>query len=204
MPRICLQHNMKLTKKQQLEQKAWELFWKHGFKKVTIDEICKKSNVSRKTFYTFYENKNALVIYLYNKVIDETYVFYEGIIESDMTFSEKLEKLFSRKLEGTKSISMEFINDFYNPDAGELITFFNSTIERSLKFMRDFLSEAQKKGDINKDLNLDYVMYMLQKAIELCGSKELMSMFPDANSLTRQVTQSIIYGIMPVKTIHNS
>jgi AcrR family transcriptional regulator len=44
---------MKLTNKEQIEHKARELFWKHGFKKVTIDEICKKANVSRKTYYTF-------------------------------------------------------------------------------------------------------------------------------------------------------
>jgi len=31
---------MKSTKKEQIEQKALELFWKHGFKKVSTDEIC--------------------------------------------------------------------------------------------------------------------------------------------------------------------
>lgn len=190
---------MKLTKKQQIEHKAKELFWKHGFKKVSIDEICKKANVSRKTFYTFYENKNALILYLYNKEIEDTYVIYDGIIESDLSFSEKLEKIFNYKFESTKNISMEFIADFYNPDAGELTTFFNNTIERSMKFMRDFLFKAQKKGEINPDLNLDYVMFMMQKAIDLCGTQELMTMFPDANTLTRQVTQSIVYGIMPQK-----
>jgi len=190
---------MKLTKKEQIEQKALELFWKHGFKKVSIDEICKKSNVSRKTFYTFYGNKNALIIYIYNKMVQETYVIYEEIIESDLAFSEKLEKLFNHKLESTQNLSMEFIADLYNPDAGELVTFFNSIIDQSMKFMHDFLSEAQKKGDINPDLSLEYVMFMMQKAIDLCGTKELMSMFPDANALTRQVTQSMIYGIMPVK-----
>ena len=193
---------MKLTKKEQLEITAKELFWKHGFKKVSIDEICKKSNVSRKTYYTFYENKNALVIYLYSKVIDETYVIYEGIVESDMSFSEKLEKLFNYKFEFTKHISMEFIADFYNPDAGELTVFFNKTIDRSLKFMRDFIRKAQEKGEVNPELSLDYIMYMMQKAIDLCGSPELMSMFPDANALTRQVTHSIVYGIMPVKIIN--
>ncbi len=191
---------MKPTKKEQLEITAKDLFWKHGFKKVSIDEICKKANVSRKTFYTFFENKNALIIYLYNKVIDETYVIYEGIIESDLTFSEKLERLFNYKFESTKNISMEFIADLYNPDAGELMTFFNSVIERSIKFMRDFLSEAQKRGDINAHLNLDYIMFMMQKAIDLCGTQELMSMFPDGHTMTRQVIQSIIYGIMPVKS----
>ena len=189
---------MKLTKKEQLEITAKDLFWKHGFKKVSIDEICKKANVSRKTFYTFYENKNALVIYIYNKVVDEAYDIYEGVVESDLSFSEKLEKIFKYKLEFTKNISMEFISDFYNPDAGELTNLFNDTVERSLKFMRDFLRIAQKNGDVNQDLSLDYIMFMIQKAIDLCGTKELMSMFPDVNALTRQVTQSIIYGIMPV------
>ena len=99
---------------------------------------------------------------------------------------------------------MEFISDFYNPDAGELTTLFNETIERSMKFMRDFLNRAQKNGDINQDLSLDYIMFMMQKAIDLCGTQELMSMFPDLNALTRHVTQSMIYGIMPMKTIHNS
>jgi len=195
---------MKLTKKEQIEQKALELFWKHGFKKVSIDEICKKSTVSRKTFYTFYGNKNALIMYLYNKMVDEAYVIYEEIIQSDLAFPEKLEKLLNQKLESTKNLSMEFIADIYNPDASELTTFFNGIIDQSMKFMRDFLSDAQKKGDINPDLSLDYIMFMMQKAIDLCGTQELMSMFPDAGTLTRQLSQSIIYGIMPVKIIHNS
>ena len=195
---------MKPTKKEQLEITAKDLFWKHGFKKVSIDEICKKSNVSRKTFCTFYGNKNALIMDIYNKMVNEAYVIYEGIIESDLAFSEKLEKILNQKLESTKNLSMEFIADLYNPDAGELITFFKSIIDQSMKFMRDFLSDAQKKGDINPDLSLDYIMFMMQKAIDLCGTPELMAMFPDANSLTRQLTQSIIYGIMPVKIIHNS
>ena len=190
---------MKLTKKEQLEITAKDLFWKHGFKKVSIDEICKKSNVSRKTFYTFYGNKNELIMYIYNKLVNDAYAIYEGIVKSDLAFSDKLEKILNKKLESTKNLSMEFIADLYNPDATELITFFNSIIDKSMKFMRDFLSDAQKKGDINADLSLDYIMFMMQKAIDLCGTKELMSMFPDANALTRQVTQSIIYGIMPVK-----
>jgi len=190
---------MKLTKKEQLEITAKDLFWKHGFKKVSIEEICKKSNVSRKTFYTFYGNKNELIMYIYNKLVNDAYAIYEGIVKSDLDFSDKLEKILNQKLESTKNLSMEFIADLYNPDATELITFFNSIIDKSMKFMRDFLSDAQKKGDINADLSLDYIMFMMQKAIDLCGTKELMSMFPDANALTRQVTQSIIYGIMPVK-----
>jgi len=191
--------SMKLTKKQQIEHKAKELFWKHGFKKVTIDEICKKANVSRKTFYTFYENKTALVVYTFNEVMDEAFATYEAIIGGNATFSEKIEKIFAYKYEIGETISMEFIKDFYNPEASELLTLFNEIIEKSMTLMRDFFHNAQVSGEMNPNLNLDYVMWLMQRSIQMCGTQELMSLFPDADSMTRQISQSIIYGIMPVK-----
>jgi len=196
--RKCLPRTMKLTKKEQIEQKAMELFWKHGFKKITIDEICKKANVSRKTFYTFFDNKNALIIYLYSKTIDQAYVEYDKVIKSDISFSEKLEKLLNQKIESTKNLSMEFVADLYHPDAGELLTFFNQVIEQSMQFMRNFLIEAQKTGDIDPQLNIDYIMFILSKTIELCGTKEMMDMFPNASTMTKQISQTFIFGIAPL------
>jgi len=193
----CLPIAMKLTKKEQIEQKAMELFWKHGFKKITIDEICKKANVSRKTFYTFFDNKNALIIYLYSKTIDQAYAEYDKVIKSNIPFSEKLEKLLNQKIESTQHLSMEFVSDLYHPDAGELLTFFNQVIEQSMQFMRNFLIEAQKTGDIDPQLNIDYIMFILSKTIELCGTKEMMDMFPNASTMTKQISQTFIFGIAP-------
>ena len=36
---------------------AKELFFKHGFKRISIEDICNKADVSRRTFYVYYENK---------------------------------------------------------------------------------------------------------------------------------------------------
>jgi Transcriptional regulator len=190
---------MKLTKKQQVEQKARELFWKHGFKKVTIDEICKKSNVSRKTYYTFYENKTALVAAIFNEVMNDAFAKYDGIVSSDLSFSEKLVQIFEYKFQNTKDFSMEFVADFYHPEAAELLALFNSSIEKSMALMRGFFEKAMEKGELNPELSLDYIMWLMQKSVELCGTTELQSLFPNADSMARQVSQSLIYGIMPVK-----
>lgn len=195
---------MKLTKKEQLETTAKDLFWKHGFKKVSIDEICKKASVSRKTFYTFYENKTALVIFILKKMTNDVMAAYSNINEEEIPFTEKMEKLLVQKLKMSESLSMEFVADFYNPDAGEVLEYFTKLKEESLSVSRDFFQQAQEKGEMNPNLNLDYVMWMIQKVMELCSSPELMSMFPTAESLTRQVSESVLYGIMPVKVIHNS
>ena len=199
MQRYCLQETMKLTKKEQIEVKAKELFWKHGFKKVTIDEICKKASVSRKTYYTFYENKTALVIFLMKKLTDEALEESQQIMNGDYTFAEKLEKSLQLKLQRNKDMSIEFVADFYNPDAVEILSCFNEIMEKSMNILVDFLKKAQQSGDMNPDLNLNYVLWLLQKQVEFCSSPDLMHMFPDVDTLTKQLTQTLIYGIMPVK-----
>ena len=122
---------MKPTKKQQIENKAKELFWKHGFKKVTIDEICKKANVSRKTFYTFYENKSALVIYLLQQMTGEMMAEYNRIVAGKDSFSQKMEKLLSLKYESSNQFSMEFVSDFFHPDADDILTFYTNLVQLS-------------------------------------------------------------------------
>lgn len=44
-----------------IEQKAIELFHQYGIKSVSIDDLCHRLNISKKTFYTYYESKTALV-----------------------------------------------------------------------------------------------------------------------------------------------
>ncbi len=194
---------MKLTKKEQLEFTAKELFLKHGFKKVSIDEICKKANVSRKTFYTFYENKNAMVIFILQTMVEGIKESYVDILKEDITFAEKMQKMLVLRLKATKSFSLEFVSDFYNPEAGEILDYFTRMKEESIAYSRHFLLKAQEKGEMNPNLNIDYVIWLMQKIMELCSSQDLMSIFPNTESLVRQISESMLYGIMPVKTIHN-
>jgi AcrR family transcriptional regulator len=190
---------VKLTKKEQIEHKAKELFLKHGFKKVTIDEICKKANVSRKTFYTFYENKTALVVFILNEIIENIKSVNYKIIDADIPFAEKMEKMLALKLKMSESLSLEFISDFYNPDAGEVLEYFNKMKEESITISRELFRKAQENGEMNPNLNLDFVMLMIQKIMELCSTQELLAMFPNAESMTRQIAEYALYGIMPVK-----
>jgi AcrR family transcriptional regulator len=80
-----------MAKKEKIEQTARDLFWKHGFKKVSIDEICKKAGVSRKTFYTYFDNKSALVIQIMKIITDTIFADSQAVIEKDTTFAEKIE-----------------------------------------------------------------------------------------------------------------
>ena len=51
-------------KRKKILDTAHELFWKHGLKRVSIEEICAVAGVSKMTFYKHFANKTALVKYI--------------------------------------------------------------------------------------------------------------------------------------------
>lgn len=189
---------MKLTKKQQIEVTAKELFWKHGFKKVSIDEICKKANVSRKTFYTFYENKSALVIFILSEMTSGMLQVYREIMEGEKPFAQKMNDLLQIKYQASNQFSMEFVADFLHPDSEDILVFYTGLVQDSLKLMRDFFIDAQKRGEMNPGLDINFVMVMMQKVLEMCSKPDLLALFPDAETMSKQVSELLIYGIMPV------
>jgi AcrR family transcriptional regulator len=186
-----------MTKKEKTEATAKELFWKHGFKKVSIDEICKKASVSRKTFYTYYPNKQALVLSILESLTNEMLdVFATLVADTEKSFSEKMNMLLLLKFEMNKEFSMEFINDFLHPDSAELLEYLNTVVGKSLKLTREFFTNAQQNGEMNPGLNLDFLLWNMQKQLEICSTPEALAMFPDSESMVRQISELMIYGVM--------
>jgi len=190
-----------MTKKEKIENTARGLFWKHGFKKVSVEEICRKSQVSRKTFYTYYANKSALVIAIMEQKSNAIFELYDQINAKDITFADKLRELLELKYASNKDFSMEFISDFFHPDSEDILNYFRDLTTKSIELTREFYKQAQVKGEMNPDLNIDFVMWMMQKQLELITSDEAITLFPDTDILTRQLSHLIIFGIMPVNDI---
>lgn len=188
-----------ISKKEIINSIAKELFWKHGFKKVSIDEICKKAHVSRKTFYTYYSNKNALVISILESMTNEMFDLYEKLIHDDSkSFSDKIAEMMQMKYEMNNDFSMEFVSDFYHPDSAEVLEFFKTVTVKSITITQEFFENAQQRGEMNQNLNINFVMWYMQKQIELMRSPEIQSMFDNAKDFTKQISELLIFGIMPL------
>ena len=70
-------------KKNQILHTSKELFWKFGFKRVTIEEICKEAGVSKMTFYKFFPNKLELAKTILDKIFDENIKNADWIITGE-------------------------------------------------------------------------------------------------------------------------
>ncbi len=47
--------------KLRIQEKAVELFFRHGIRSITMDEIARQMRISKKTIYQYFEHKDALV-----------------------------------------------------------------------------------------------------------------------------------------------
>lgn len=80
---------MEVTKQQRILHAAQELFGRHGFKRVAIDEIAKKAGVSKGTVYNFAESKDEL----YFRVVEEELSQWCAEAESRLDLTKPADEL---------------------------------------------------------------------------------------------------------------
>lgn len=130
-------------KEQQIIEAARKLFGKYGFKKVTMDEIAREANVTKKTVYTYFSSKEELFKYF----IDEELKNMKKIIEEVEAKNE----------------------DFYETVHQAIYQLLKYKNKR--KFLKNAISEAEILKDpiIIKDLKIidtEIQKYIKQKLID--------------------------------------
>ena len=175
---------------------AKELFWKFGIKRVTINEICEKADVSRGTFYKYFDNKDQLAIFIIQQVVDETMKDYQDIMELDIKYSEKMQKVVEMKLKGTDQMSKEFINDLYGEDFPELREFLEMKTKESLDLIINDFREAQWNGNIRKDIKIEFIMYFMNKMREIIIDPQFENLYENTQEMVNELTKFFFYGII--------
>jgi len=188
---------MNNPKYQDIFNKGKELFWKYGIKRVTIEEICKEAGVSKMTFYKFFPNKIALVKAILDDVFEGSIEEVNQLILSDIPFSNKLEKIFQLKIEGTKNISLELINDLYsNPELG-LVNYMADLQKKSMDVIVNFYKDAQDKGNIKKDIKIDFILSYSFQVVKLMEDENLVSKYETPQEFILEAMNFMFYGLLP-------
>ena len=86
-----------------------DLFWKFGFKRVTVEEICKEAGISKMTYYKFFSNKKELATIILDDVFADAIARIRKLEEEHEVADKTLKKILQLKSEGVHGISKEFI-----------------------------------------------------------------------------------------------
>lgn len=186
-------------KKNQILATGKQLFWKFGFKRVTIEEICKAAGVSKMTFYKYFPNKINLARTILDNVFDESILKIQRISIEHESTDKTLRKLMQLKSESSKDISEEFIKDLYaNPDAG-LKSYMEEKINSMFAEITEIYEKGKEDGWIRKDLNIPFFMTFTRKLIPIYSDDEILHFFDSSQELIMEITNLFVYGVSPHK-----
>jgi AcrR family transcriptional regulator len=186
-------------KRKQLIHTAKDLFFKYGIKRVTVEEICSEADVSKMTFYKHFRNKNELVKTMVTQMTDEALAKYRALMDSDMPFEEKVRETIRMKLEGTDQMSQEFFSDYIphaDPDLHDLV---HRRMQEVMDMIIQDYIEAQKRGDIRRDIKIGFILWYLNKMLELMEDEQLEKLYDTPQEMIMEMVNFFFYGIMPRK-----
>ncbi len=109
-------------KRKAIVEAAIEAFREEGVKATSMDRLAKLANVSKRTIYNHFENKEALVLHLlselWQRAIMESEVSYnrDHLLETQLTvlLTEELEFLSSPQYQDLARVAFDYL--FSNPD----------------------------------------------------------------------------------------
>lgn len=174
-----------------------ELFMRHGIRRVTVEEICRKAGLSKVTFYKYFPNKNRLALDILQGMIAEAEGRYQRIRSKNIPYADTAREIIQLKLEYSRDMSKEMLADLYgNPDP-EIKGFIRRKAAENLQTtMRDF-SEAQEKGEVRADIKPEFIIYFLNHMLEMLEDDNLVTMYDSVQDLTRELINFFFYGILP-------
>jgi AcrR family transcriptional regulator len=190
-------------KRAEIRNAARNLFWKHGMKRVTVEDICLEAGVSKMTFYKHFNNKRELALHVIRHLFDESLNEYRQVMDGPQTYPEKVRILISNKLRIARDASQELITEMYRLGEPEIMAYIQEMSLNSMSMMREEFRDRQAKGEIRSDVNLEFLLYFLNKMIEMVGDPEFNKIFSTAEEMTATLSNFFFYGIMPHPELRN-
>lgn len=190
---------MSSSKKQQhLLAAARELFWRHGFRRVTIEEICGKADVSKMTFYKFFPDKISIAKAVFSKEVETGMLRFREILADESTSSaDKVKAMMLMKADSTNNISKEFLNDFYSSDKTELVGFVHDLTAKTWSEAIGDFKKAQEDGVFRKDFKPEFLFLISQKIAESLNDPKLQALYASPHDLIVELSRFFCYGISP-------
>ncbi len=141
---------------------AFELFSSRGLKDVTIADIAGKAHVSQVSIYNFFQSKENLVRQTIFAFMDEKMKESEQVLESEVPFREKLEKLFFLTEEARDQANPEFFLSAIGSDPLTRRLMAEYYHDHTEPFIMRLIEQGKDQGAISLDLSSDSVRLYIQ------------------------------------------
>ena len=151
-------------KETQIIESTRILFNKYGYKRVSMDEIAKTAGVTKKTVYSYFNNKEELLKYFINEELKNMKKIVEEIEKEDIPFFEKIHKgicslLKYRRDRNFIQIINEELEAFKSPIILENLRLIDKMVQN---YIKEKLIYAKDQGFIDVD-DIEITSFLIYK-----------------------------------------
>jgi TetR/AcrR family acrAB operon transcriptional repressor len=193
-----------LITKNQIIDKAVELFIQNGFSNTTLDEIAQQTNVTRGAIYWHFKDKLDIVNELIETQHESLSQLLSDLINEDVSSFNKIQKIVEeivRHFFETKSFQNFIELTWFKIEYTQLSNLKTTKTELTSYFINNFsriIKEAQDIGDIKKNIHNSDVAITITNMIN--GMYRLYFMLPDQVKTKEQAMRSFTSYLKLIKT----
>ncbi|MFC5406629.1 TetR/AcrR family transcriptional regulator [Cohnella soli] len=148
----------KQKKMEQIYNAACELFFKHGFQRVSVNEIAHKAKVSPATIYNYFGTKEQLYTDSLMNWMDKQLAVCEDILDSELSFPEKTKEIMLLEAKNIKIVADELPKAPSSELSGLMQMMENYSEQKVAQFVRKFVALGKQEGYIRIDQTEEMMM----------------------------------------------
>ncbi|EKP15538.1 transcriptional regulator, TetR family [Leptospira borgpetersenii serovar Mini str. 201000851] len=184
--------------KHRIMDKALELFLKYGYAKTKMEEIARILKISRKTLYKHFENKNHLLFEILSHKHNLMNTKLGQISEDDsLPVHEKIQAINEFKISQFPAGANELIMEIRDQAPDHYAYIKKVKMESVSKTVQALVEQGIERGEIRKDLDPTIFAALLNSAIEITATPELLlNSSYSMMQLQGEIHGILFYGIM--------
>ena len=149
-----------------ITKKAEQLFFKYGIKSISMDDLSREMSISKKTLYTFVDNKDELVYLVVQNHIAREKIKSESIIHHSKDSVDEFIQIIMHNHEELNSLNENVIYDLqkYHPKSWNLLLEF--TEQYIFNHILHNLKRGIKEGFYREDMNPETIALIYISSID--------------------------------------
>ncbi|MDR2776150.1 MAG: TetR/AcrR family transcriptional regulator [Tannerella sp.] len=164
-----------MSLKEHIQIAAIDLFSRNGIKRVSMDDVARKANVSKRTLYDFFKDKEALLIGMLNKLYEPLFEYFESLRKGSYTALEIIllcdEKLREKPV---------WLNECFMEDINRFPFAFRLMMDGKKQFMEiiiELLKRGEKESVFMSNINYDIISLLIHRQFSKCDSLNISDVF---------------------------
>ena len=143
---------------------AGEMFFRLGIRSVSIDDICRELGMSKKTFYVYFESKDALIEQMLQANLD----YMAGKMEELVAMKDfrQLVRVFIKRQEAEKNDVRrvpQLVYDLKKYYPRQFTDFQIKCFETQKKYIMQYLEQGVAQGLVRANLNIELTAVLFAK-----------------------------------------